>query len=161
MLLKWFSTGPYPAMGEELFLLAVGKALSFWSACCNLQFERTSVVKEGQIFLLHGPIYPMRPELACMSGTARKWPLSLLFYVNKRWVIARNPEPGKIDAVRVIAHEIGHAILGNDHLSDGTLMARSYNLMARTPQEADIRKAIEIYGPPQEDVVGDQTKVAI
>lgn len=150
MKLCWFSSGPYPAMEEELFLLAVGKALSYWSACCDLQFERTMDPRAAQIIFCQARPYPQGQALGYMCSKARVWPVSIVFHTTRQWVIAKNPNPGELDAVRVIAHEVGHAILGEHHLPDGNLMSRGYNLMARTPQEADVRQAIGIYGPPRE-----------
>lgn len=142
-------------MSEESFLMAVGKALSYWSACCDLQFEKTTEPSQAQLVLYQARPYPSGQALGYMCGKSRSWPVGIVFHTTKKWVIAKTPQFGDIDAVRVIAHEIGHAILGEQHLPDGNLMACGYNLMARTPQEVDIRQAIAIYGPPKHIQVAD------
>ena len=146
----WFASGPFMAMREDFFLMAIRKALSYWAAACNITFEQTKDHAQAFIFFMQGPLYPQPAELGYVARSVPDGPASVVLFPSERWVIAKKqPDFGEWDAVRIIAHEVGHVLLGSAHLPDGSMMAESYHMMARTPQEPDIREAIKKFGPPQ------------
>lgn len=148
--LSWFAQGPFQSMQEDYFLAAIRKALSLWEASCDVAFVRAKVGETVHIYFQQGPNYPPPAELGYVANIGL-WPCNIVLFPTDRWTVAkRDPSWNEMDAVRVIAHEVGHALLGPNHLPAGNLMAEDYHTMARLPQEADIRLAIEKYGPPPE-----------
>ncbi len=93
-------------------------------------------------------------ELPPTPGFAGK--LSQEFDTQEAWVDQDSPtSPAAIDAQRVLAHEIGHA-LGLPHLqAPGNLMNPIYSTVIRTPQSGDAAAIQVLYGPPQHNPPGE------
>ena len=148
--LSWFARGPFQGMEESAFVFAIERAFAYWEACCGLRFIREANISQAQVVLFQGPLYPAPHGLGVMSGHPNQWPVSLVFYATPKWVVGKRRNLDELDPIRIIAHEIGHAILGPEHLPAGNLMAESYVTMAKSPQEADILLAMRKYGEPAE-----------
>lgn len=86
-------------------------------------------------------------ELPCGGFTATHWRQLGQTYEPDAYVIAENPPQGRLDAVRVIRHEVGHFI-GISHINDGNLMAPTYSNAIRGVQRGDIMEAVTRYGKP-------------
>lgn len=133
---------------------AFEEACKRWSDVCDLRFtvEFSTSVSNSNIHATFGVIDGRSntlawSELPCGSSrllyqkydSAENWEI----YLNAN----ANPS-GNIDLVRVMCHELGHAI-GIPHISNGNLMQPSYSPRIGKPQSGDIREAVARYGTPR------------
>lgn len=131
---------------------AVEQAINGWNDVCNLRLSLTTNSKTSHITITKGSIDGPQgtlafSELPC-GFTKSQWRrLQQQYDTGEMWTIAENPPGGRIDAVRVICHEIGHAI-GISHIAPGNLMAPTYSAAIRWPQRQDILEAVGRYGKP-------------
>src|SRR5687768_4349028 len=141
---NWYARGPFAQMSEEELGRAIQLAASYWNACCGIKIVKSPSLARANLIIEQGPLYAAPPVLALPSMNASlDTQRGITLYVRPNWVIARNPKPGEMDIVRIIAHEMGHAALGiSEHLPPGNLMAEEYSPDIRTPQEGDVREAI-------------------
>lgn len=139
-------------LGEVNVRDAVEQALNGWNAVCGLKLTMATNAQTAHIVVTSGRIDGPSgvlawSELPC-GFTASQWrQLKQQYDTGEIWTIADNPPSGRIDAVRVICHELGHAI-GISHIHDGNLMAPMYSTSIRWPQRGDIAEARARYGLP-------------
>ncbi len=132
---------------------ATRQAVDGWNRVCGINLRPSAnratahiVVTKGGI---DGPAGTLAwSELPCFGG-ARIRQLTQRYDINEAWVIAENPAPHQIDLVRVMCHELGHAI-GISHISNGNLMQPAYDGRIRWPKRGDIQEARSRYGLPAE-----------
>lgn len=140
---------PGASLGGVELSAATKLALDGWNKVCGINLQLTANPKTAHITITQGSIDGPAGTLA-YSGlpcgfTIAQWQQILQKYdTGEMWTLAENPPDGKIDAVRVIAHEIGHAI-GISHLGEGSLMAATYSKFYRWPQRDDIVQALARY----------------
>ena len=129
---------------------AIKKACERWEEVCGIQFFYPNSAREAHIVIgagiqREGPGGTLAwSELPC--GPDRQ--LQQQYDRRERWVIADNPPRGSIDLIRVVCHEIGHAI-GISHIGSGNLLAPTYSSRIKGPQAGDIVEAQARYGRPQ------------
>mgnify|MGYP002622544591 CR=1 FL=1 len=147
--LSWNFAGRLPGLNEDQVKAAIDLAASYWSAVCDLAFEWTANPRSADLPLSAGAIDHAGgtlawQELPCGSDTPRRG----RYDTRETWENAISPSRGRIDLVRVAAHEIGHGI-GIPHLAAGNLLQPTYDTRIRKPQAGDIREAQRRYGPPK------------
>lgn len=129
----------------------VEAAWALWSAVADVRSQRvtsgspnvliTSRRLDGQNGVLAQAQLPSQNQ---RSGTLGLW-----LDTSEVWVLAKNPPPGKMDILRVIAHELGHS-LGLGHAPGGSpnLMAPAVSRI-REPQAGwDIPQIVARLGLP-------------
>lgn len=148
--LTWSLTDTIPQLSEADFKDAISLALSYWMEVCDLNVTYTENARTANILIGVGNIDGRAStlawsELPCSGGGQIKQK----YDSSEQWVISETPSPGQIDAVRVIAHELGHGLIGLSHLSSGNLLQPTYDPRIRRPQAGDIAEAVRRYGKPQ------------
>jgi hypothetical protein len=131
---------------------ATEQAIQGWNRVCGIRLALVANAGEAHIVVTQGRIDgPMGTlawsELPC-GFTPNQWrKLKQQYDTGEMWTIAENPPGNKIDAVRVLRHEIGHAI-GISHIAAGNLMAPTYSASIRDVQRGDVLEAVSRYGKP-------------
>lgn len=143
---------PGAKLGEVSLADAFELAIKGWNDVCGLKLFMATNAKTAHILTGSGQIdgpsnILAQSELPCGFQPGRWRQLNQLFDASEAWTIADNPPANKIDAVRVICHEVGHA-WGCGHISTGNLMAPVYSAQLRWPQRGDIAEARARYGLP-------------
>jgi len=147
----WSVVADLPGFARETFRAAAEEAWSYWSAVCGIlpqqiQGPAANVVIGIQSLGPGGVLADCQlPCGATIGSTVR-----MRVDTEEAWVLAENPPPTKIDLVRVLAHELGHAI-GIPHIGSGNLMAPTYSSAIRRPVAGDVAEAVARYGlvPPR------------
>jgi hypothetical protein len=140
---------------------AADSANKGWNNVCGIHMHMHANPRTAHIRMTTGSIDGPSgtlgwSELPC-GFSAEQWKqVTQKYDVDERWVIAINPPSDRIDAVRVVMHELGHGI-GISHISDGNLMAPMYSDAIYLPQRGDTMEAIYRYGsvPSAHDPVPD------
>lgn len=145
--LTWTVTDPLPGLTNDEWQEAYRLAVSYWSEVCGLEFAYTQNARTANILATAGRIDGPSGTLAWSelpAGTSRQ--LTQKYDTGEqRWVVSTNPRGGELDIVRVVCHEVGHAI-GLPHISAGNLLAPTYSTSVRRPQGGDIAEAVRRYG---------------
>ncbi len=128
---------------------AVEQALGYWNDVCGIELQLTANARTAHIAITQGRIDGpsgtlAMSELPCGFTDQNYRTLRQQYDAQEFWTMAENPPNGKIDAVRVIAHEIGHAC-GMSHGAPGNLMAAMYSAQIRRPQRGDIIEMLARY----------------
>lgn len=141
-----------PGINLDQVKRAAEVAFDRWSAVCDIRASHIKTATEAadivmEVAHIDGPSNVLAwSELPGMD-TVRQ--LKQRYDSSDSWVIANNTTVGgKIDLIRVMCHELGHA-LGEAHLSVGNLLAPMYSQQINKPQTGDIAAMIERYGPPR------------
>lgn len=151
MELRYHVVGSLPSLSKAQTDDAFAEALSYWTAVCAIVFtpvdEPTKANLLCKVGKIDGPSSTLAwCELPCGKDSTSTQ-LNSLFDSGEPWVISADPPSARIDAVRVICHEMGHGI-GLDHGPDGNLLAPYYDKTIRKPQSWDIAEAQLRYGKP-------------
>lgn len=149
--LTWSVTDPLPGLSDDDWQEAFRLALSYISAVCQLDFEYTPNARTANILATAGRIDGPSGTLAWSelpgNGTTRQ--LTQKYDTGElRWVVSESPRSGELDIVRVVCHEVHHA-LGVSHISAGNLLAPTYSNSIRKPQAGDIAELVRRYGRRQ------------
>lgn len=150
MELTYCVAAALPGMSVQQTHAAFAEALGYWTAVCAVVFTRTDNPLANlycQVGAIDGPSSTLAwCELPAGKDTPQTV-LRAMFDSGEPWVNSADPPNARIDAVRVIAHELGHG-LGLDHGPDGNLLAPYYDRTIRKPQAWDIDEVRLRYGPP-------------
>lgn len=145
--LTWTVADPLPGLSDGDWQEAFRLATSYWAEVCGLEFAYTPNARTANILATAGRIDGPSGTLAWSelpAGTARQ--LTQKYDTGEqRWTISETPRGGELDIVRVVCHEVGHAI-GLGHLSAGALLAPTYSASVRRPQSQDIAEVVRRYG---------------
>ena len=154
-LWPFLDVGVYAAgkLGQVDLVQAVGEAIEGWNRVCGIRLFLQPNVKTAHIVVTQGRIDGPNGTLAISElpcgFTGSMWrQLRQQYDTNEIWTVAENPPAGKIDAVRVIRHEVGHAI-GISHIAAGNLMAPTYSTSIRDVMRGDRLEAVDRYGGPR------------
>lgn len=147
----WCVTGRLPGLSDEELVAAYREAWSYWAAVCGIEPVYTEQASQANVLMGSGLIDGGNgtlawSELPCSANPRR---LEQKYDTGERWVISDTPPAGKIDLVRVAAHEIGH-VIGLPHFAGGTgnLLDPTYSTRIRKPQAGDTAEARRRYGAP-------------
>lgn len=148
MVVTWCIATASGALNRTAAETAYMASTKAWSDVCGIKFEPTTNPKTARLTVHFDGIDGAGrclawSELPDPSGAPR----IQRFDAEENWVISDKPKQGEIDAIRVITHEIGHAI-GIGHLSAGNLLQPMYDPGIRSPRQGDIVEAVARYGPP-------------
>lgn len=145
--LTWSVADPLPGLSDDAWQEAFRLALSYWSAVCWLDFEYTPNARTAHILATAGRIDGPSGTLAWSElpcGNPRQ--LTQKYDTGEqRWVVSESPRGGELDIVRVVCHEVGHA-LGMQHIGAGNLLAPTYSASIRRPQPGDVAEMVRRYG---------------
>lgn len=145
----WHVDGGLPGIAPADFTAAAQEAFRRWEAVCGIKPKYTANGKTANIYMhaahLDGGSGVLADSrLPCgfsMQDQAEQR------YDSERWNIGSHVS-GKIELTRVICHELGHGLIGTDHIASGNLMAPTYSASIDRPQTGDIAEAFKRYGPP-------------
>lgn len=140
-------THDLPPLTRQQFIAAVMEACGYWAAVAGLKFTHVNNQAQARIVITTGSIDQPGGTLAWSELPCPVRRLTQKYDTNERWVISANPQGNSIDVVRVVCHELGHA-LGMDHIQSGNLLAPIYSPTLRKPQAGDVREMQSRYGPP-------------
>jgi hypothetical protein len=150
MLLKYHVADLIPGWSVQQTNDAFATALGSLSAVCAVEFVRLDSPQGANLLYKVGNIDGPSSTLAwCELPYGPDTPaktLNSLIDNSEPWVNSADPSNGRLDIVRVLAHESGHG-LGLEHGPDGALLAPYYNAQVRTPQAWDTQELQIRYGP--------------
>lgn len=149
--LKYAVLGVLPGIPLETMKSAAQKAFDRWAAVCDIRASHIiSPAEAADILMGVGRIDGPNGVLAWSELPKERGlsPLNQRYGSNEQWVVADTVPTTKIDLIRVMAHELGHA-LGIGHLQAGNLLAPTYSTSINRPQSGDIAEVIRRYGPPR------------
>lgn len=149
--LKFSMIGSLKGIPNESMVRAAETAWSRIMKVCDIRASHIKTPGEAaDIAIAVGAIDGRGSVLAWaeLPGAATTRPLQMRIGKDEDWVIADTTPVGKMDLIRVVAHELCHN-LGLSHLGPGALMAPTYSATIKEPQAADIAELIRRYGPPK------------
>lgn len=140
-----------PGIPVDSMKRAAQIAFDRWAAVCDIRASHIKTAGEAADILMQvGPIDGPSGVLAWSelpgNGTTRQ--LKQMYGKAEKWVIADTVPVGRIDLVRVMCHELGHA-LGSAHLPAGNLLAPTYSTTINKPQAGDTLIMVQRYGQPK------------
>lgn len=149
--LKYAVLGALPQIPLESMKRAAQIAFDRWAAVCDIRASHVQNAGEAaDILMSTGSIDGPGSVLAWSelpgNGTMRQ--LKQMYGKSENWVIADSVPVGPIDLIRVMCHEIGHA-LGLAHLPAGNLLAATYSTTINKPQAGDTLAMVQRYGQPK------------
>lgn len=137
-------------LGQVNMADAAEFACAAWSAVCGIRLVLTNNSRTAHIVMgsgtIDGPNGTLAwSELPCGFAPTQWRQLQQKYDTGELWTLAENPPNDRIDAGRVVCHELGHA-LGAGHGQSGNLMAPTYSRTIRLPQRGDILEMVDRYG---------------
>lgn len=148
--LKWHFSGRLPGLSDDEAKEAFRLATKYWEAVCDLRFQYVSQPGAADLLLQAGAIDTAGGTLAWQElPCGRDSQKDGMYDTRDTWTAAESPQRGRIDLVRVAAHELGHGI-GIPHIASGNLLQPTYDLRIRRPQSGDIKEAQKRYGAPKD-----------
>lgn len=140
------------AIGSLFLADAVEWALAQWNAVCGIRLRMSANRKTAHVLCkpghLDGPSNVLAQcELPCGFSPHSWRQLNMTCDLSEALVLAENPPAGKIDAGRMVCHELGHG-LGVGHIASGNLMAPTYSNSIRAPRNGDVVEVRARYGLP-------------
>lgn len=147
--ISWGIKSTLPGLAVDAYRSHIELAWSWWSAVCGIRPKFVSsgianVVVDIQQGQPGGVLADM--QLPCGVQNMQV-SLRMRVDISEPWVVAENPPQDKVDLIRVLCHELGHA-LGMPHIGGEALMAPVYSLAVRRPKDADIAMGVARYGMP-------------
>lgn len=144
--ITWTVDGDLPGITRIAFMEAGILAMRYWAEVSGIQPQYVEDRNSANIVMTTGVIDQSGGTLAWSELPNGNRQLTQKYDTREQWIISENPTNG-IDLVRVICHELGHA-LGMGHIQSGNLLAPVYSRTIRKPQSGDIAEMRERYGPP-------------
>lgn len=158
------SVGALGTIGAADFKASMMEAAGYWADVCAIRPVYSPNPKTAHIILHAANLGGAGSVLADSTLPCGATPSSQVEqrYDSENWVISETPTGNQIDLQRVICHELGHGLIGTDHIADGNLMAPMYSRKIRKPQAGDISVAVGRYGQkPPAPPAGPQQKISI
>lgn len=150
MLLKYHVADTIPGWSMQQTWDAFATALASLSAVCAVEFVRIDTPSGANLLYKVGIIdHPSATLAWCELPYGKDTPatqLNSLIDSEEPWANSADPPNGRLDIVRVLAHETGHGV-GLEHGPEGALLAPYYDAKIRTPQAWDIQELQIRYGP--------------
>lgn len=150
MKLNYHVAAPIPGWSMLQTHEAFAQALESLSKVCAVVFLRVDTPANANLLYKVGPIDKASNTLAwCELPYGKDTPgttLNSLIDNAEPWINSADPPNGRLDLVRVLAHETGHG-LGLEHGPEGALLAPYYDRAIREPQAWDIQELQIRYGP--------------
>lgn len=144
----WQVVATLPGFAADAFRMAVEEAWGYWSAVCGIRPVRAPGPAANVVIgLQSGVPGGVLADCEIPCGASIGSTVRMRVDTSEAWVIAENPPVHKVDLVRVLAHELGHAI-GIPHIGTGNLMAPTYSSSIRRPRIGDAAEAVARYGLP-------------
>ncbi len=140
------------AIGHLALADAVEWALAEWNKVCGIRLTMSTNPRTAHIVCrpgrLDGPSNVLAQcELPCGFSPTNWRQINMTCDLSEALVLAENPPPNRIDAGRMVCHELGHG-LGIGHIETGNLMAPVYSTSIRRPRDGDAVQARARYGAP-------------
>lgn len=151
MLLSYHVAEALPGLSRAATEAAFAEALGYWAAVCAVTFTPTASPRAANLLFeigaIDGPSGTLAYQFLPCGRDTSATQLRGKYGSAEPWVASADPSPSRIDAVRVICHEVGHG-LGLDHGPEGALLAPYYDRTIRRPRAWDIAEAQLRYGAP-------------
>lgn len=147
--IRWTVVAVLPGFSEEEFTDCARRALDILAGVCGITPRFVESASQARILVgvrqIDGRMGVLaESELPCgQVRQCRQW-----YDTGESWVVSDNPPSNKIDLLRVMLHELCHA-LGMPHISDGNLMAPTYSRDINRPQTGDVAELQRRYGRPK------------
>lgn len=142
----WAIRSTLPGLAIDAYRGHIEVAWSYWSSVCGI---RPKFVVTGLVNVLidiqQGQPGGVLADMELPCGVSMQDTRRMRVDISEPWVVAENPPNNKVDLIRVLAHELGHAI-GFPHIEGPWLMAAVYSTQIRRPKDNDIAMGIARYG---------------
>jgi hypothetical protein len=151
--ITWTVQAAPPGLSVQQVAEAGQEAFRRWSEVCGLTAEyqpgNANVMIAMGTRRIDGTFGVLaESELPCgQVRQCRQW-----YDSSEQWGLFDDRGPGgnAIDLIRVMTHELGHA-LGMNHIGAGNLLAPTYSPTIIKPQAGDIKEMQARYGTPSEN----------
>lgn len=146
----WTIVGNLPTLTAEGYKSASELAWSYWMEVCGIRLHWVEQAARANILMgiqTGTPGGVLADSELPFPGISPQHQLRQRYDTAEDYVVSENPPNNKVDVVRIIAHEGGHA-LGSGHISMGNLLAPTYSSQIRKPRAGDIAEMVARYGLP-------------
>lgn len=144
--ITWSLISYLPSLPQADQKDAAEMAWRAWANVCNITpvyspNDRTAMVPMN-VGAIDGPAGTLAWSELPYTGVRQT---RQMYDTAERWVIKDAPATNEIDLLRVMIHELGHA-LGIPHISGKNIMAPIYDTSLRSLQSGDVLETVARYG---------------